>query len=244
METSPIDERSQKKAFGPLPSAHNSNRVRNLSKARAKILALLSNGPCTVSSLAVRTGQHENTIREHLDALVDEDLAVKYQSTEHLRGRPAWLYRLCDDRDQSRIGEYAGLASALAGSIARTSAHPKVDAIEAGKTWARELVQQIEFAPDDTHRHVAKASAIAMRRNVISLLERLGFAPKANVDLTKNKLTRCPLLDAARQYPDIICNVHLGIVRGSLDEIGADAHQINEAELLPFAEPGSCILRM
>jgi predicted ArsR family transcriptional regulator len=190
------------------------------------------------------TGQHENTIREHLDALVDEDLAIKYQSTEHLRGRPAWLYRICDDRDQLRAGEYAGLASALAGSIARSSSHPDDDAIEAGETWARELVRHSELNPVEDHGHLARVSAIATRRKVISLLNQLGFAPKQNADLTKSKLTRCPLLDAAGQYPDIICNVHLGIVRGALSQFGATSTEIDKADLQPFFEPGACVLRM
>lgn len=244
METSPIVKRSREPRFGPLPSAQVLNRVRNLSKARGKILEFLSDGPCTVSSLAMLTDQHENTIREHLDALVDEDLAIKYQSTEHLRGRPAWLYRLSDQRDQFRTGEYAGLASALAGSIARSSSHPKEDAVEAGRTWAHELVRDSTLNPNEDQGDSTKLSAMARRRKVISLLDRLGFAPKHNVGLTKNKLTRCPLLDAARQYPDIICNVHLGIVRGALNEFGADSTAIDEADLQPFAEPGACILRM
>jgi predicted ArsR family transcriptional regulator len=244
VETSPIVKRSQEPRLGPLPSAQIVNRVRNLSKARARILELVANGPCTVSSLAMLTGQHENTIREHLDALVDEDLTIKYQSAEHLRGRPAWFYRLSDDRDQVRTGEYAGLASALAGSIARSSAHPGDDAIEAGRAWARELVRHSELKPVVNHGQLAKVSAIATRRKVISLLNRLGFAPKQNAGLTKNKLTRCPLLDATRQYPDIICNVHLGIVRGALSEFGATSTEIDKADLQPFSEPGACILRM
>jgi predicted ArsR family transcriptional regulator len=244
VETSLIAKRSREPRFGPLPSAQVLNLVRNLSKARVRILELLSDGPCTVSSLAVLTGQHENTIREHLDALVDEELAIKYQSTEHLRGRPAWLYRLADQRDQFRTGEYAGLASALAGSIARSSSHPNDDAIEAGRTWARELVRDAALNPDKNPGDSTKLSAIATRRKVISLLIRLGFAPKHNVGLTKNKLTRCPLLDAARQYPDIICNVHLGIIRGALNEFGATTTEIDKADLQPFSEPGSCLLRM
>ena len=237
-------KRSQKPLFGPLPSTQVRHRVRNLSKARAKILKLLANGPCTVSSLAVLTGQHENTIREHLDALVDEDLAIKYQSTEHLRGRPAWLYRFSEEPDQPLFGEYAGLASALAGSIARSSSRPNDDAVEAGTRWARDLVHNSLLNPHRNHEGTTKTSSLAIRRNVITLLNQLGFAPKHNVEITRNKLTRCPLLDAARQYPDIICNVHLGIVRGALSEFGADTTQIDKADLRPFSEPGACLLRM
>lgn len=244
METSAIAKGSQEPGFGPLPSAQVLNLVRNLSKARARILDLLSDAPCTVTSIAMLTGQHENTIRVHLDALVDVELAVKFQSSEHRRGRPAWLYRLSKESEPPRVGEYVGLASVLAGSIARSSSHPNDDAIEAGKTWARELVGNPQLNPDIKQGRSTKRSAIARRRKVISLLDRLGFAPKQNANLTKNQLTRCPLLDAARQYPDIICNVHLGIVRGALSEFGAEKREISKADLQPFFEPGACILRM
>ncbi len=236
METTPIAERSQKVHFGPLSRAQLSKQVRNLSKARGKILEYLSDGPCTVSSLAVRTGQHKNTIREHLDALVDEGLATRYQMTEHVRGRPAWIYR---NAEQTEISEYAGLASALAGAIIRGSRNPVVDAMEAGIAWAPELIRNSQVDSDPKQR-----SSIAVRRKIVLLLGQLGFAPKHNADLTKTKLTQCPLLDAARQHPNVICNVHLGIVRGALAEFGADAKSVNKADLEPFSEPGACLLRM
>jgi predicted ArsR family transcriptional regulator len=54
-------------------------------------------------------------------------------------------------------------------------------------------------------------------------------------------LTQCPLLDAARTHPDVVCGVHLGIVRGALQEWGTS---LGEVELLPFSEPGACRLLM
>lgn len=215
--------------------------MRNLSKARSKILEFLSDGPCTVSSLALRTGQHENTIREHLDALVDVNLAVKYHVDEHVRGRPAWSYRTLD---QSGIGEYAGLASALAGAIVRGSANPTHEAMEAGIAWAPELIRNSKVISDPHLNRANKKNAVAMRRKVVSLLEKLGFAPKPNADVIRIKLTRCPLLEAARQHPNVICNVHLGIVRGALKEFGAGPKSVDKVTLEPFSEPGVCLLRM
>ena len=240
METTPIAQRSRKPHFGPLPSAQNKYRVRNLSKARSKILELLNHGPCTVSSLAMRTSQHENTIREHLDALVDANLAIKYHSTVHMRGRPAWLYHALDRADQSGIGAYGGLACALAGAIARNSAHPIKDAINAGIAWAPELVRNSKLEQSGK----AKKNAIAARRKVVSFLDHLEFAPEQNADFTRIKLTRCPLLDAARQNPEIICSVHLGIIRGALNEFGASATSIQKVDLVPFSEPGACLLKI
>jgi len=188
----------------------------------------------------MHTGQHENTIREHLEALVLADLATKYQGTEHMRGRPAWFYRACDKSDQSDIGEYGGLALALAGAIARSSAHPTMDAINAGEAWAPELVRNSRLNINSK----SKKNGISIRRNVVAVLKHLGFAPKQNGDFTRIKLTQCPLLDAAHQNPEIICNVHLGLIRGALGEFGADASRIDRADLAPFSETGACLLKL
>jgi predicted ArsR family transcriptional regulator len=129
--------------------------------------------------------------------------------------------------------EYAGLAAALAATIHRTSDDPRRDAVEAGDLWGRELAAD--------HGAPAGTGEVAARHEVVGLLAEMGFAPDADRDSTSVRLTRCPLLDTARRYPDVVCAVHLGIVRGALDEYGADA---SPAELLPFAEPGACRLHL
>src|SRR5699024_12003747 len=55
------------------------------------------------------------------------------------------------------------------------------------------------------------------------------------------RLTRCPLLEAAHEHPDIVCGVHLGLVRGALEVFGDPAA---ESELEPFSEPGACRLHL
>ena len=69
---------------------------------------------------------------------------------------------------------------------------------------------------------------------------RAGFAPEHEGD-EQVRLTRCPLLEAAHRHPEVVCGVHLGIVRGALEEYGADPEG---SDLLPFAEPGACRLVM
>ena len=55
------------------------------------------------------------------------------------------------------------------------------------------------------------------------------------------RLTRCPLLEAARESPTVVCSVHLGIVRGAL---AAQGHDGSASELHPFSDPGACHLRL
>ena len=83
---------------------------------------------------------------------------------------------------------------------------------------------------------------MAARREVVTLLEELGFAPSADARLGVVKLHRCPLLQAAHQNPEVVCGVHLGLVRGALDELGAAPDQSERTALQPFSEPGACRL--
>jgi predicted ArsR family transcriptional regulator len=219
--------------------------VTHLSGARAKILKILVDHPkpCTVTSLSIQTAQHPNTIREHLDGLVDDGLAIRYRTPTQLRGRPAWLYESAVDSDP-RGQEYAGLASALAGQIAKTSAHPRADAIEAGRRWGRELVQMSSAAAGATSKSEVEPSATANNLELLALLSELGFAPSLDPQLNVIRLHRCPLLEAAYRFPEVICGVHLGIIRGALNELGADQDQSGHTDLQAFSEPGACRLEL
>jgi predicted ArsR family transcriptional regulator len=76
---------------------------------------------------------------------------------------------------------------------------------------------------------------------VVRLLDDVGFSPETDDRATTVRLTRCPLLETAKEYPDVVCGVHLGIARGALEEYGADS---TRTDLLPFAEPGACRLHL
>lgn len=234
------------------------NRRRaHISNARAGILGVLIDQPesCTVTALSALTRQHPNTIREHLDGLVDDRLAVRTRAPVQGRGRPAWLYSAAPAiGSEPGSGEYAGLASALAAQISRNSRHPRADSIEAGRMWGRELVRQStadaaeeaagEGAGDDVVDAPGNVNAISARRDVVTMLERLGFAPSPDARVNVVKLRRCPLLEAAHKNPEVVCGVHLGLVRGALDELGADPDQTERVALEPFSEPGACRLDM
>ncbi len=242
--------------LGPRPTARTGRRAARLSSARARILDILTDQPepCTVSALTALTRQHPNTIREHLDGLVDDGLGVRTRGPAQGRGRPAWLYSAAADfGSEPGTREYAGLASTLAAQIARSSARPFADSVAAGRDWGRELVRRgrasvrtspaTEEAGNETGVAPAKArTAIAARRQVVSLLTELGFAPSADARAGVVTLRRCPLLEAANQYPDVVCGVHLGVVRGALDELGADPDRTEQTALQPFSEPGACRL--
>lgn len=184
--------------------------------------------PVRVADAAAGLGLHTNTVREHLDALVESGLVDRRAEKPGRRGRPAALYQPSPADPAGPARDYAGLATALAGHLSRTSSDPEREARAAGIEWGRELIDE---SPTDG------ADAYSA---VLSALTRLGFAPDVDDDGAGIALRRCPLLDAARRYPSVVCQVHLGIVEGMLERLGSATGP--GLDMVPFAEPGACRL--
>ncbi|RYV53057.1 winged helix-turn-helix transcriptional regulator [Pengzhenrongella frigida] len=226
--------------MGPRPAVAiaASGSTPSLSTSRRALLATLRSqpGPVTLTALGAATGLHVNTVREHLAALTDAGLVTRGRAAPHGRGRPAATYTASTDPATGSepapvSAEYAGLAAALASTIHRTSSSPSHDATVAGTEWGRELARNRPGPPP--------ADDVDPRGRVVQLLADLGFAPRPADGPPAVLLTRCPLLETAHAYPDVVCAVHLGIVRGALGEFGADPAG---AELHPFSDPGACRL--
>jgi len=183
----------------------------------------------TLAALLKVTALHENTLREHLDGLIRAGLVDRRRAVPTGRGRPAWLYHVVDA--DGLVADFAGLAATLARTILRTSDHPAKTATIAGEEWGHELARS---------RGPVRSTAIVARQQVLMVLDDLGFESETDEHLpAKVRLTRCPLLEAAYRHTEVVCAVHLGIVRGVLEENGADP---TGTQLFPFSEPHACQL--
>lgn len=218
-------------ALGPIPTPQAAPDA-PLSRQRLTVLGYLrSHAPVRIADTAAGLDLHANTVREHLDALVDLGFVERVTEKPVGRGRPAAVYRPSAADPAVAARDYAGLATALAGHLARTSADPETDARAAGVEWGHELAAEAAVDTDDPHRAV------------LDILARLGFGPDTtDPGATENgvALRHCPLLDAARRYPGVVCQVHLGIVEGLLERFGAPTGP--GLDLIAFAEPGACRL--
>lgn len=218
--------------IGPAPARHSPDG-RRLSGPRARPLELLqrSTTPLTADDVAGQLGLHVNTARKHLEGLVVAGLASRSTGRGGGRGRPPQLYAAAEEAEPDvRVRDYAALAAVLAGHIAAASPDPGADALAAGETWGRALAAELPAG-----------TAASARATVIDLLEDLGFDPHVDRPVTTVRLRRCPLLDTARAFPQVVCAVHLGLVRGALGTLGGDPGSV---ALEPFAEPGACRLLM
>lgn len=182
-----------------------------------------------MQQLAHTLHQHANTVREHLDSLVHLGLAQRIPGITVGRGRPPIRYRAVPPETvRPQIREYATLASVLATQLARVSRDPAGDAIAAGRMWGEQLGAQGPSGDEGA------------RARALTVLAGLGFDPVEQDDGSVD-LQQCPLLEAARLNPSIICGVHLGLVQALHEAHGAAAEKVT---LEPFAKQGACILRL
>ena len=192
---------------------------------QAKLLTALDSlpGPATLAELAEASGLHPNTVRFHLEPLLKCGAVVRTTEQGQGRGRPAHRYVATGARP-GPAAELTGLAIALVDAVRLASNSPAESARQAGRGWGRRLADQP-----------------ARRSEVSQTLERMGFGPEADAsDEHTVRLTRCPLLAAAREAPDVVCGVHQGLVEGLPHRTGTDTG----VELTPFAEVGACRLRI
>lgn len=213
-------------------------RHRALSSAiRARIVAELTDNPgADTAALAERLGLHVNTVRTHLNVLEDAELVVAQVEQRDRPGRPRRLYRVAaamEDRSEPSEQGYRFLSSVLASYLSATSPDAAEAAEHAGQAWGSFVI--------DKPQPFAQIDASEGLNRLIALLESFGFDPKleaGNTPQPRVVLRRCPFLDVARENPDVVCSVHLGLMRGALDELGLD---IEAVDLVPWAEPAGCV---
>lgn len=191
--------------------------------------------PVRVQAVANELRLHENTVREHLDGLVLSHHACRISFPSNGRGRPSYGYEALNDfisQVEPEAREYASLAMVLAKQLALTKGNTKANAVSAGEEWAK------VFRSSEIH---SSLRPLQVRKRLIEVLTSLGFSPKSHPRKNLIRLETCPLLAAAREEPDVICSVHLGLIRGLVAQSGMKA---GDVKLTQFAERGSCHLTL
>ncbi|HET8927775.1 MAG TPA: helix-turn-helix domain-containing protein [Microbacterium sp.] len=204
---------------------------RERSGRRSQVLRLLKSAsePVSVVAIAAELGVHPNTVRFHLDALEGSGQVERVTSARRTPGRPAQLFRAVPRMDPAGQREYRALAQLLAETL---SAAPDgaARAIETGRAWGHRAAAERASAGDDVDR-------------LVTLLDEFGFAPeRADGDATTTiGLRNCPFLEVAENRQDVVCGIHLGLMRGALEEWDSPARV---RRLTPFAEPHLCVAEL
>ncbi|WP_409483953.1 helix-turn-helix domain-containing protein [Arsenicicoccus dermatophilus] len=218
------------------------------SGVRRRITELVEAEPdrWTALALADALGLHVTTVRFHLDQLEQAGVLESQPERRERPGRPRKVYRRATDTTPVSATAYVILADVLSATLADGGrSGPDVAARaeaadRAGAAWVQAHGQAVE--PADTSSGADTSGSIPVRR-LVDTLARWGYPPETVTvegDLATRcqaTLTYCPMIEAARRHPDVICGIHLGLVRGTLTELGVPDPQVR---VVPMITPGVC----
>jgi predicted ArsR family transcriptional regulator len=211
--------------------------------SRVQLLEMLQERPdgLGITELAQRSGLHPNTVRVHLDQLTEVGLVAGEPVRRGGRGRPSIRYRATEPPEGDR---YRLLSSMLATALSAGDRDgPSPAAETAGRAWGQRLATSSRSEPASSRPEPASSrpcAATEQRRTAPEaatvLFDELGFAPERDAD--RIVLHDCPYRDLADEHPDVICGLHLGLLRGVLDANGVSG---DDAWLDPFVTPTRCV---
>lgn len=207
-------------------------RVRRsgLGPTRAAVLAELRSTDAAqpVNQIAAAVDLHPNSARFHLDALVEQGLALREDEPRDRPGRPKALYRAAPHQ-LSEAQALQGVARVLIRQLGRIGEDVGEQAEAAGMLWGEDLA-------------AASPQASGFER-VMTTLESLGYEPH-QTDEDSILLAPCPLrslLDEAGSGGlPAICRLHLGLMRG----LTADDPGLEITDLEALVAPDLCVARL
>lgn len=191
-----------------------------------------ADAPMAVAELAAAVGLHVTTARFHLDLLQRAQLVRRVAEPEGgavRRGRPRQLFVATVESEP--VEDHRELAAVLARVLAAESDSGVKSAEEAGRQWAvAQVPVEDALSWEDGTRRVGQ------------LFERLGFAPRL-VDRGPYRhleLDGCPFRDLAREFPQVVCSVHLGLLQEALRRLRVPTGPLGVG-LRPFVQPDLCV---
>lgn len=184
------------------------------SLSRVRILHVLQNTTnISIDELCERSGLHPNTVREHINRLIDDGFVLSRLEPRSRRGRPRVLY------NAARGDEGADTVQGM-----------KVRAAHERSEVARKVFADLPRATD----------APAVMRQLDALddhLDQVGFEPVIDQANRLVELNECPFREMVAQNPRVVCAVHLGLIQMVMAQADGPA---TATEIRPFVQPEQC----
>lgn len=188
-----------------------------------------------ITEIAEQLGVHANTVRFHLGTLVANGQVEHLSAERGVPGRPARLYRPVRGMDPKGPRHYLALAEALTESLADAPG-PGRRAIEAGRAWGRRQAEGPGAGTVDSSDPITRLG---------HMLDELDFAPERSTDTggggRRIDLRHCPFLELALERREVVCSLHLGLMRGAME---AWDSRVTVDRLEAFVEPDLCSVHL
>lgn len=201
-----------------------------LSPARERVLrTLIELGPqpVTLTQVAAAIGGHPNTSRQHLDVLVETGFVAAEPIARDTPGRRPLGFSVTDVGREAFASpaagdEYRELVGAFATYLIESGSES--DARAVGEMWGR-----------TRSRHKEGDDPVEA---LVEMLDILGFDPTLASTEAGDAvvLHTCPLIGMVSDNPEVMCELHQGMVDGVMRKLGA----AEGVRLIPFASPEGC----
>jgi predicted ArsR family transcriptional regulator len=190
------------------------------SYSRVKILhALQTRGERTIAELCDATALHPNTVREHLQRLMDGGYVVAESEHRQTRGRPRTLYSAASGSHRvSPIAQQKARAAAQRGDLMRR-------------------VMPWTATPDSA----LPAAAVHQIDALVEDLVEAGFDPAIDENSLTLDITPCPHADTEAEHRDTLCAVHLGLMDSVLAQAGGP---LRIDTMAAACDPRQCVVRL
>jgi len=200
---------------------------------RTHIIQILrdSKTPLSVVQVADAVGVHPNTARFHLESLVESGLAGRQTEVTTRRGRRQVLYTgVLPNQAHERAQGYRLLSQILTGMILAKYPDAADDLYGVGLEWGGYLTSRplpFETLAEDE-----------IDRRVMDKLDALWFAPELLASPRPHMvLHNCPFAETVAAYPGLVCQLHVGMINGSLAELRSPQRVV---ELQPSLDDHRC----
>ncbi|MBA2608746.1 MAG: helix-turn-helix domain-containing protein [Actinobacteria bacterium] len=165
--------------------------------------------PLATAEVAEMLDLHPNTVRPHLERMREVGLLEAAADNRGTVGRPQNRYRLAADAPS--LGLESSSMRILASMLAAAAAIGGVDSEAAADAGFVQGIDAGEAAGMQKRTSAARCvSALSDE------LAALGFDPAVGEDGATAAIafTRCPFLELAEVYPDLVCHLHRGMIEG------------------------------
>ena len=213
------------------------------SEPRRRVLGLLTAaGPLDAVTVAAGIGLHVTTARFHLEQLEAAGLVERRVARAGQRGRPHVLFSPVA-APLPVEGAQQQLTQALASVIGEDADGGRARSVRAGERWSAQYSAAADAGAQAgaTGIPAAEAAVADIVPPLLRVLTEIGFEPQLRPGENTIALPACPFRAEARENPDVVCSVHLGLIKGLVRERGHDASGIR---LLPFVQPHLCLVEL
>jgi len=178
--------------------------------------------PLSTTMVSEALDLHPNTVRPHLERMRDVGLLQVETESKGEVGRPQHRYSIAQDAPSLGLEPPAMpmMARMLIG-VAAAAGAGRDEAIEIGRQQGRAAAAATDASGvvdelDDLDDRAAVCLAA-----LVDELSRVGFDPAvADDDGVVVAFSRCPFAELAEANPELVCNLHRGLVEGFVEAVG------------------------